>query len=174
MLVVAGDQPTQERRELWDSTIKRSFEKDDGGRRVADLFNQMKSIETGNGERHAVYLADDKQVIRIVKKVIRGLSHYHEIMTAVPEELVWADILRYQVPQDIAEGMHYCHRDPNIVEYKYQEVNVDEIGSVWVVTFFKAMSFVGIIHPASALATSASWAPVMDSSTLSKSSKRSL
>jgi hypothetical protein len=145
MLVLAGEPLTQERRDLWESTIRRSFEKEDAKRRLEELFNQMKQIETDEGPRHAVYLAEDKQVMRIVKKIVRGIAYVHGDKTAVPEELVWADILRFRIPEDIVNNMHYHQRDPNRVEYRYFELNSEDIRSVWLLTFFRRLSFVGIV-----------------------------
>jgi hypothetical protein len=143
MIVSAGDPPTTQRRALWDSSIHRSFEGVDGLRRMDDLLAQMKPVEIDGKLRHKVYLGKDERVMRVVRKIIRGLSHHHKIKTAVPDQFVWADFLRYQIPGGINEEMHCCHRDPNIVEYRYQEINADGISSVWVITFFKTVSFIG-------------------------------
>ena len=70
MLLVAGDNPSRERRNLWNSTAMRSFGNKDGQRRLEELFTQMKAIETSGGARHVVYPAKDVSVMRIIKKII--------------------------------------------------------------------------------------------------------
>src|SRR4030042_5934571 len=48
VLALAGE-PNDARRELWQTTIRRSFEKKDGARRLRDLVESMRSVEI-NGE----------------------------------------------------------------------------------------------------------------------------
>ena len=70
-----------------------------------------------------VYPGKDKRVLRIVKKVIRGLSHYHEIQSAVSESQIWVDVLKYQVPDSFLSEMKYHHREEDIAEYRYTSLN---------------------------------------------------
>src|ERR1041385_7779150 len=77
MLVLVGDPVTKERRDIWKLAINRSFDKEDGFRRLNDMFNTMKPVEIEGKQRHKVYLAEDDRVMRVVRKIIRGLSHHH-------------------------------------------------------------------------------------------------
>jgi hypothetical protein len=92
-----------------------------------------------------VYPGEDMRVIRVMKKIIRGLSHYHNVMSAVPESRVWADVVKYQVPDDFLAQMTYAHREPDVAEYRYSVIGEVGIQSAWLVTFFERVTFIGIV-----------------------------
>ena len=129
--------------ELW-KPVQRSFKKSDGKRRLKDIILQFKPV---GGNNYKIYPGQDERVIRVVKKVIRGLSHYHKMMTAVPESLVWVDILKFQIPKNFFDEMVCSHREKDIAEYRYQELNDYEhdIYSAWIITFFGRIPFIGTV-----------------------------
>lgn len=66
--------------ELWRGKTRRSFEQVDGLRMGA------------RGTRSTP--ANDPRFMRVQRKVIRGLSHHHKVLTAVSDEQMWADVQR--------------------------------------------------------------------------------
>jgi len=141
-MVLAG-KPGEIANELWEVT-QRSFKEPDGNRRLKDIILHLKHDK---GNNYKIYPGKDERVIRIVKKVIRGLSHYHEIMTAVPESLVWANILRFEIQENFLAEMDFSHREEDIVRYRYQILNDYEhnIYSAWIITFLDRVPFVGTV-----------------------------
>jgi len=129
--------------ELWES-VQRSFKKSDGKRRLKDIISQFKPV---GGNNYKIYPGQDEGVIRIVKKVIRGLSHHYEIMTAVPESLVWVDILKFPIPEKFLDEMIWNHKEEDIVKYGYQILNDYEnnIHSAWTITFLGRVRFIGAV-----------------------------
>jgi len=87
-----------------------------------------------------IYPARDERVLRVVRKIVRGLSHFHGVETAVPESRVTADIMRFLLP----EGMesHFQHREPDIVEYLYGTWEDGEYASTWLLKFFERCMFI--------------------------------
>lgn len=144
VLLVSGD-PNLVAEELWRTKARRSFEQIDGPRRVRDLLDQMRPVETMKGERYAIYPGEDERVMRIVRKVIRGLCHFHGIMSPVPDRRVWADVLRYQVPQQFMEEFEYHHREQDIFEYGYSVLDEPPIHSAWLLSFFEKRPFIGLV-----------------------------
>jgi hypothetical protein len=144
MLLVSGE-PNEAVRELWQTKAHRSFGKIDGHRRISDLLEQMQSVETELGEQWAVYPGKDERVMRVVRKVIRGLCHYHRIMSPVSDQRVWADVLRYRVPPEFLSEMEYHHREKDIAEYRYQILDEPPIHSAWLITFFERRTFIGMV-----------------------------
>ena len=142
VMVLAGE-PGRSANELWE-TVQRSFKKCDGRRRLKDIFLQLKSV---GGNNYKIYPGQNEGVIRIVKKVIRGLSHHHEIMTAVPESLVWVDILKFPIPEKFLDEMIWNHKEEDIVKYGYQILNDYEnnIRSAWTITFLGRVRFIGAV-----------------------------
>jgi hypothetical protein len=146
MLVLAGEQPNTARQELWQKA-QRSFDQVDGARRIGDIIARMKRIDTPEGPGHLVFPGRDERVLRVVRKVIRGLCYYHSVSPPVSDRRVWADVLKYEVPPALLEQMQYEHRDKEIVEYRYRvlddaDVNVN---SAWLITFFERVTFVGAV-----------------------------
>ncbi|MBN2285976.1 MAG: hypothetical protein JXI43_05980 [Tissierellales bacterium] len=144
VLALAGE-PNEARRELWETTIRRSFEKEDGIRRVRDLVEILHSVEIEGNDRQMVYPGQDERVLRIIKKIIRGLCHYHGVISAVSEKRIWADILKYKIPEEFLPEMAYEHREQDIAEYRYQILHEYGINSAWLITFFQRVNFVGTV-----------------------------
>jgi len=145
ILAVAGE-ANAPRQELWKSKVLPSFGKVDGRRRVCDLFREMVSFKTSDGgTRYMVYPGRDGRVMRVVKKIIRGLSFYHEIASPLSEQQVWADVMTYSMPREALEQMKYHPREQDIAEYRYVVLNEDGINSWWLITFFNQVQFVGAV-----------------------------
>jgi hypothetical protein len=144
MLLVSGE-PNEAVQELWQTKADRAFKKIDGHRRLRDLLEQMQRVETDIGERWAVYPGGDQRVMRVVRKVIRGLCHYHRIMSPVSDQRVWADVLSYRVPPEYLNEMEYHHREKDIAEYRYQILDEPPIHSAWLITFFERRAFIGMV-----------------------------
>jgi len=144
VLALAG-QPNESRRELWETTIHRSFRQPDGACRIKNLVDSMRPVEIDGRPRHMVYPGQDRRVVRVVNKVVRGLCHHHEIMSAVPESRVWVDIMEYKVPEQFLSGLTYAHREKDIAEYRYSVIEDLGIQSAWFITFFERVTFIGIV-----------------------------
>jgi len=143
-LALAGP-PNNIRQELWETTINRGLHQIDGPRRIQDIINALQSVEINGDLRYKIYPGQDNRVSRVVKKIVRGLSHHHGIQSVVPESCVWVDIMEYQVPDELLAQMIYTHREPDIVEYRYAIVQENGIQSAWLITFFERVTFIGII-----------------------------
>lgn len=144
VMLLAGE-PNDAVNELWHSTAARSFQQIDGSRRVMDLVEMMKSIQTPEGERLMIFPAKDERVMRIIRKIIRGLCHYHNVLSPVRDTQVWADVLKYAIPQVFLDKMSIHHREQNIVHYRYQVLNETGIHSAWLLTFFERRTFIGVV-----------------------------
>jgi hypothetical protein len=146
MLVLAGEYPNAPRQELWETKIQRSFDERDGLKRRNDLIAKMKPTKVNNNnERYMIFPGDDERVMRVVKKIIRGLCHYHEIMSPVSDQHVWASVMEFMVPQDLLEQTSYHHREIGIVEYRYELSKEKGTNSNWLITFFQQVTFIGIV-----------------------------
>jgi hypothetical protein len=145
MLVIAGDPPTPVKKELWNTDINHSFSKFDGFRRRSDLLKFIMNVKIDGQERQKIYPGNDPRVIRIIQKIVKGLCYYHLKISPLPDEKIWADILKYPIQENFLEEMIYCERDPEIVEYRYQVLGDDEIQSVWLLRFFQTTTFIAIV-----------------------------
>jgi hypothetical protein len=146
MLLIAG-QPNDSVYELWRTTVHRSFHEVDGRSRATDLFLQMVPAEIGGRARHKVYPGKDERVVRVVRKVIRGLCHHHGLATAVPDHAVFADVLVYEVPEALVNDLPLHHRELDIFNYRYSCIDDGQLHSGWLLTFFESRVFVGCVAP---------------------------
>ena len=145
ILVIAGDPSTPEKSELWNTTVDRSFSQVDGFKRMSDLLDQMKPLDLNGQKRHIVYPANDPRVVRVIQKIVRGLSYYHNIESPLSEERISVDVLKTPIPEDLWNGMEAHERDRDIVEYRFAILNQPDIQAVWIVTFFRTVSFIAIV-----------------------------
>ena len=145
MLVLAGEHPNNVRKELWKSTVLRSFTELDGFRRRQDLITRLKTIKLADKENLMIFPGEDERVMRVIRKVIRGLCYYHKLMSPVSDDQVWADILKYKIPPELLNQLDCHHREQDIVEYRYQIMNEDGFNSAWYITFFERVTFIGLV-----------------------------
>ena len=120
MLVIAGEDPSAIRQELWKAKVLPSFKKVDGLKRAQDLIAIMKPVTVAGNVRSGVFPAKDERVMRVVRKVIRGLCYYHRVISPISDQRIWADVLKYPVPQEFLDEMGYAHRENDIVEYRWE------------------------------------------------------
>lgn len=144
VLLVAGE-PNSAVQELWDTTVRRSFEETDGYRRLQDLVARMVAVKAQGQDRWMIYPAQDARVMRILKKVVRGLSHFHGVESAVCEERVWVDAMKYHIPDELIADIRFHHREPDVCEYWYEAYKDGEVASVWLMRFFERRVFVGAV-----------------------------
>jgi hypothetical protein len=141
MLLISGDDPNPVALELWRGKVLRSFEQPDGRKRAGDLFAQM----VPSRDRHMVYPARDERVMRIVRKVVRGLCHHHQLLSPVLDGEVWADHHRYEIPPAILAGMTGGHVEEDIFDYKYMVIDDAELHSAWLLRFFQRVGFMCLV-----------------------------
>jgi hypothetical protein len=144
VLLLAGE-PNEAVKELWGTTARRSFLQPDGQRRVRDLVDRMVPTKVDGQDRWLIYPGRDDRVVRVLKKTIRGLAHFHGVDSAVPESRVWVDVMKYRIPEEFAGSMVFQHREPDVCEYWFEAYDDGEQSSLWLLRFFERRLFVGAI-----------------------------
>ena len=145
MMLISGDKTTVVN-ELWGGKTRRSFEQVDGRKRARDLFAQMVPLQTPQGERHMVYPAQDERVMRIVRKVVRGLCHHHELLSPVLDGQVFADVQRWPVPSEFLTEATYAHADEDVFQYHFSVIDDPNIHSGWLLRFFTRTPFLCVVY----------------------------
>ncbi len=144
ILSIAGD-PNPAVNSLWEGPIPRSFKEKDGRARLAALFEQMVPVVVNGEERHMVYPAKDERVMRIIRKVVRGLAYHHGVASAVPDRYVWADVLKYEIPPTVQDHLTAGNAGEGVLKYQFGAIGTDGISSAWHLTFFERTPFIGLI-----------------------------
>jgi hypothetical protein len=147
VLLVAGEANAAVR-ELWSTIALRSFRQVDGERRRIDLANLFEPVSVNGEGRWMIYPDKDSRVLRVVRKVVRGLSHYHGIETAVADDRVWTEVMKYRIPEDLRREISFEHREADICRYWYQRYSEGDTQSAWLLTFFEARTFIASVAAA--------------------------
>jgi len=150
VLLLAGE-PNDSVKELWTTKVAPSFSHTDGRRRVLDIRERLVPVEVENMARHMIYPGHDERVIRIVKKIVGGLSHFHGIESRVETSRIFADVLRYPVPEDLWNEGSFHERESDIFCYwfkKYEDADEKELSSLWILTFYDRRTFFAVADKA--------------------------
>jgi len=146
-MVIAGT-PNSAAMEQWEGPIKRSFTKASGGKWARVLVEQMVATDKTEGAIYNIYPANIPEVMLVIRKIIRGLCHYHDIATSVSDKRVWADVLRYQIPPYIKENLKWFNVGTELLEYAYEITNDKELNvhSSWYLRFYEQREFVAFVR----------------------------
>jgi hypothetical protein len=147
MLLLCGN-PTPTVRKLWERKTRRSFLYPDGKKQARDLAAQIVITQSGS---HMVYPARDERVMRLVRKVVRGLSYYHKVRWPISDDESWADVQRFDIQSDFFVAMQSFHVEKEIFQYRFSVMDDPNFNSCWVLRFFERTPFLCIVfHSAEA------------------------
>jgi len=146
VLLVAG-QSNAAVQELWQSAFRAMTAAADGRRRLFDLVDQLVPMIVDGEERRVIYPARDPRVVRVIRKMVRGLCAHHRVATAVPEERVWVDIIDPPPPPEVLATVELHHVERDIIEYWYNDRLVEHppLQSVWFLRLFERRNFVALV-----------------------------
>jgi hypothetical protein len=150
VLLLAGE-PNDSVKELWTTKAAPSFSHKDGQRRVLDVYERLVPVQVEDVDRHMIYPGQDERVIRIIKKIVCGLSHHHGIESQIDPSRVFADVLRYPVPEDLWLEGTFHERESDIFRYwfrSYGDASEKDLSSLWILTFFDRCTFIAVVDKA--------------------------
>jgi hypothetical protein len=116
-----------------------------GSNGCADLIVQMVPVKTPEGERHMIYPAKDERVMRIVRKIVRGLCRHRGLLSPVHDRQVLADIQLFEVPPQFLAEMTFAHAEEDVLQYGFGVVGEPEIHSGWLLNFYNRTRFQCIV-----------------------------
>jgi hypothetical protein len=119
VLLVAGESNTAVQ-ELWPSAWRAMTSAPDGRRRLLDLVGQLVPTVIDRQERHVIYPGRDERVMRVIRKIVRGLCHHHGVATAIPDARVHAQVVD-PPPPELLQGIELRHVERDIIEYWYDD-----------------------------------------------------
>lgn len=144
VMLLAGE-PNEPIRKIWDSKVARSFKEVDGRQRLQALADQMKPVVVDGTLRYKIYPGNDPKVIRIVKKIVRGLSYHHHLESVIDDSLIWADVRKLPVDEDLPNFGESGHCDPKIFHYWYEPQDDKEFASIWRLWFYEKREFIAMV-----------------------------
>jgi hypothetical protein len=97
-------------------------------------------------ERHVINPARDPRVVRVIRKIVRGLCAHRRVATAVPEDRVWVDIIDPPPSPELLATVELHHVERDIVEYWYDDrVQHPGLQSVWFLRLFERRNFAALV-----------------------------
>ena len=145
ILTLAGPTLTSERVALWNG-VKRSFSNPVSG--VGDrraIANELVPVIHDGRLRFKVYPGKDERVVRIVKKIVRGLCVYKQIFQPpVLEERVWAQVMTTPIPSEVENDFHSVYQVPNLVLCR-ADFRTLHVHSAWIVRLLN-VPFIALIR----------------------------
>jgi hypothetical protein len=92
-----------------------------------------------------VYPGRDERVMRILRKIVRGLCHHHALLSPVSDGQVWGDVQRFEVPPGILTDMTSADVEDDVFQYRFGVTDDPDIHSCWLLRFFERTSFFCIV-----------------------------
>ncbi len=144
VLAISGE-PNITARLVWNGPTKRSFAKVDGRRRLRDLATGLVPVD-GEGEtRYMISPGRDPRVIRVLKKIVRGLCAYHCNLTPLDENRIFADVVPFEVPEYLLDETSFEHREMDVVQYRRTLFKTGDMHSAWLFDFYETRPFVAVV-----------------------------
>jgi hypothetical protein len=131
-------------KELWNTKIARSFYEKDGLRRVREVLEHTTKVQLEGEDRRLIFPGEDERVVRIIKKIVRGLSHFHDIESAVEESRILVTIHDAELSEGTLEPGDVSGNFPEIVRYLH--LKTTDSKPVWILTFFDRLTFVALVR----------------------------
>ncbi len=123
IVVMASKEGNPAAREQWREKITSSFTKPSGRRWFNDLYAQLEEVQIDGRPRHVVYPAKDPSVMLVVRKIVRGLCHYHGLGTAIDDGRVFAYIQRFSIPEEFRDHFVEVNLCEDFCTYYYCDLS---------------------------------------------------
>jgi len=147
VLLLAGESNAAVQ-ELWPSARRAMTVADDAKRRLFDVVARLVPTTIDGHERQVIYPGKDERVMRVIRKIVRGLSAHHGVEMAIPDDRVWADVVDPPPPPELLNGIELRHVERDVIEYWYDDSEHPTIQSVWFLRFFERRPFVDVVRRA--------------------------
>ncbi|MDZ7862411.1 hypothetical protein [Acidovorax sp.] len=137
--------PTDSRaQKLW-----RSFDQKDGYRRARELAGLFRAATVEGQSRTKIYPAEDEKFNLVLRRIVRGLSHHHGLATAVPDQFVQCEEMRYVVPPVFENEFSWHTIAQDFITYGFTALDDEKVKFVWLIRFSKHIVFIGRVRNAS-------------------------
>lgn len=143
VVVIAGT-ANDDAKELWEGPVRRALHQVDGRRRVKDVYELMSPAPDVGPEQYRIFPARDERVLKIIRKITRGLCFHHGLPMPVPEEMVFCDVLRVTPDPRMLADMTKVTALYGVFGYSYGVLEEGQ-RSVWLLEFFDRTKFVALV-----------------------------
>jgi len=123
--------------------MMRSFKECDGKKRCDDFFKHTVKVKINGKDRLKIFPLKDEKFVLVLKRIIRGLCHEHELGTAIPESAVECDtLLDNKVLDHLEAEIIWKVIADSFIRYGYIKGGDEETSSTWIVEIGSQMKFI--------------------------------
>ncbi|QKC86945.1 hypothetical protein [Mesorhizobium sp. NZP2077] len=110
------------------------------------MYALMQPAADEGEDRFKIYPGRDPRILGTLRKIIRGLSHHHGLRSAVPDDHLFVDVLKVDLPEDVLLRLQPAHAEPDILDYRYGRIDdTPGMESAWLLRFYERTMFIGLV-----------------------------
>jgi hypothetical protein len=147
LLVMCAAEGNQHATAQWEGPIRRAHDREqDGRQRMRDLLKWDVTQKTPAGEEGKLYPGSIENFHIAVRKMVRGLCHWHKLGTQVKDHQVLVVGQYENQPPADAQAVEFNHV-PGVFRYSYfhRHLETDMFYVTWLLTFYEALNFISFV-----------------------------
>jgi hypothetical protein len=109
------------------------------------LHAQLKPVTVDGRDRIEIVPHESGDVMFVLRKIIRGLSRHHGLLWPLSDGRIDVHPMNIDLPADLVDALEHHVCDPLVFRYGFCETPLDDIHSVWRLTFYESRTFLGAI-----------------------------
>ncbi len=128
----------------WEGRIRRAHGREqDGTQRMRDLLKWVVTQTTPDGEEWKLYPGSIEDIHIVIRKMVRGLCHWHKLGTQVKDHQVLVVGQYENQPPTDAHAVEFNHV-PGVFRYSYfhRHLEASVFHVTWLLTFYEVLSFI--------------------------------
>lgn len=112
---------------------------------LSRLHARMRPVTVDGQQRMEIVPHQSFDVAFVLRKIIRGLSCHHNLRWPISEMEVFVGPMNLDLPIELHDALehHVCH--PAVFHYGFCETPLEDVHSVWRLTFYRSRTFLGAI-----------------------------
>jgi hypothetical protein len=144
LMVLCATERNQRATAQWEGPISRAHGREqDGEQRMRDVLKWIVTQKTADGDDSKLCLGGIENIHIVVRKMVRGLCHWHKLGTQVKDHQVLVAGQYENQPLADAHAAKFNHL-PGVFRYSYfyRHLEADFFHVTWLLTFYEAVSFI--------------------------------
>lgn len=132
-------------RSLFFDKVMRGLSRPKGRGSLLRLHAKLKPMTIDGCPRMEIIPHRSVDVTFVLRKIIRGLSRHHGFPWPVSERQVDVHPMNVDLPDDLVDSLEYHICDSSVFRYGFCETPLEDLHSVWRLTFYETRTFLGAI-----------------------------
>ena len=130
---------------LFFDKVVRGLSRQEAQGSLSRLHAKMRPVTVDGQQRMELVPHQSFDVTFVLRKVIRGLSRHHNLRWPLSQTEVFVGPMNLDLPNALQNALenHVCH--PAVFHYGFCETPLEDVHSVWRLTFYESRTFLGAI-----------------------------